>query len=148
VKPVPTPPTKTNFPSSSYMPSTSEPTIPARRPSPGFHPAMTTSTVLISGVLIQYRDRAPGWYGESSRLATTPSSPCSAAASSRSLPASSAQYGGVLATPPASPSSLRPAHGRPAQRAAVHNYQVLEIHRATEVTMSTTAGHHAPTITA
>jgi hypothetical protein len=40
------------------------------------------------------------------------------------------------------------AHGRPAQRAAVHNYQVLEIHRATEVTMSTTAGHHAPTITA
>jgi hypothetical protein len=45
------------------------------------------------------------------------------------------------------PSGARPTtvvlDGRP-----VHNYQVLQTNRGTEVTMSTTPGHHSLTITA
>ena len=45
------------------------------------------------------------------------------------------------------PSGARPTavmlDGRP-----VHNYQVLQTNRGTEVTMPTTAGHHTLTITA
>ena len=71
--------------------------VPARRPSPGVHPPMSTSTVVLNGFLIQYRERTPAWYGASTRLATTPSRPSWAEAASTSesaLPAPKA--GGVI----------------------------------------------------
>jgi hypothetical protein len=68
---------------------------------------MMTSVVWLSGVLIQCRERIPGWYGEASRFATTPSSPCAAAVRIRSVPASSADHGGVLTTSSSRPSACR-----------------------------------------
>ena len=60
VKPVPTPPAKDNSPSGVCTPSSNDPIVPARRPSPGFHPTINTSWVRMNGALIQSRERTPG----------------------------------------------------------------------------------------
>src|SRR5437764_657771 len=64
------------MPSSSWKPASSDPMRPRRPPSPGIQPPTTSSATRRCLILIQAPLRLPGSYGLSSRLATTPSSPC------------------------------------------------------------------------
>src|SRR3954471_3581404 len=59
---------------------------PARRPFPGRQPPTTTDWVRKFLTLTHSGPRTPGRYGESSRLATTPSSPVSRPAAAMLFP--------------------------------------------------------------
>ena len=74
-----------------------------RPPSPGVQPPITTSWVWTFFTLIQCEARTPGWYGQSSFFATTPSMPCCLVASSSALP-SPRWYDGVRHAGPSSSS--------------------------------------------
>ena len=62
-------------PRGPYTPTSRDPIWPALLPSPGFQPPTTTSWRWKFLTFRQSGDRLPGWYGESSRLATMPSRP-------------------------------------------------------------------------
>ena len=89
MKPDPTLPTYTSR-SPSWTPTARAPSLSCLLPSPGSHPPMTTSWEGRFLTLIQAEERRAGlWQGESSRLATIPSSPCAAVASSSAAPSPS-----------------------------------------------------------
>lgn len=60
VRPVPTFPTWTSDPQSSWAPRINEPTPPAAPPDPGTNPHKTASQLALNGVFNQSRDRLPG----------------------------------------------------------------------------------------
>ena len=68
------------------MPITSAPSRPERPPSPGSQPPITTSVEPTFLTLTQPEVRRPGVYGQSSRLAITPSSRWARVASSSAAP--------------------------------------------------------------
>ena len=59
---------------------------PPRRPSPGSHPPITSSWLRLFLIFSQPPERFPGSYGQSSRLATMPSSPFSSLAANSRFP--------------------------------------------------------------
>ncbi len=75
-----------------------------RLPSPGSHPTIVNSSRCLFLSFSQPRERRPGSYGQSSRLATIPSRPCYALAASSTWP-SPVTYSGVCQCGPLSSSS-------------------------------------------
>ncbi len=67
LKPVPTPPANTNT-SPSKRPTSSEPKVPVRLPSPVVNPPITTSTRRRFLTLRQFGERLPGTYGRPESL--------------------------------------------------------------------------------